>query len=93
MQRSAVEHIREAVMAARVAAQAGSLDGCDLDDLEEIIAPVEKELSSTHPHPNTLATYLNSLARSLRAEPRARSVVMKLDGAMREAGLPTDWEH
>lgn len=93
MQRTALKHIRTAVMAARTAAHAGKFDGCDVLDLEEIIQPVERELDSNHPHANTLATYLNSLARSLRAQPQARSIVLELDGAMREAGLPTDWEH
>jgi hypothetical protein len=91
MQPTSVNQLREAVAAARAAIQAGDFDGCDLDDLEEILVPVEKELGLPLPHSNTLTTYLNSLARSLRAQPRARTVLTKLDGAMRNAGLPTDW--
>jgi hypothetical protein len=92
MQPNSVKQLCDAVAEARAAIQAGDFDGCDLDDLEEILAPVEKELGAPLPHSNTLATYLNSLARSLRAQPRTRTVLMKLDGAMRDAGLPTDWE-
>ena len=51
------------------------------------------ELETSRPNPNTLATYLNSLARSLRSQPKARAVIAKIDTALREAGLPSDWEH
>lgn len=93
MERSAVRNIREALVAAREVAQRLRLDSCDMDDLEEVIQPAEAELDASLPNVLTLATYLNSLARSLRAEPRARATVMRLDAAMREAGVPTTWEH
>ena len=93
MQRNTLEQIREVVAAARVAAKSGDFDGCDLDDLEEVMTPVERELETSRPNPNTLATYLNSLARSLRSQPKARAVIAKIDTALREAGLPSDWEH
>jgi hypothetical protein len=35
----------------------------------------------------------SDLARRLRAEPDTRAIVMQLDAAMREAGVPTQWEH
>jgi hypothetical protein len=41
----------------------------------------------------TLGTYLNSLARSLRSQAQVRTVVMELDAAMRDANVPTTWEH
>jgi hypothetical protein len=93
MERSAVENIRQALAAARTAAQSAQWNSCDVEDIEEIIAPVEAELAANLPNLQTLATYLNSLARSLRAEPKARSVVMQLDAAMRGAGVVTNWEH
>lgn len=93
MERTAVESIRQALAAARAAAQSAQLDSCDLDDIEDIIAPVEAELEANLPNVQTLSTYLNSLARSLRSAPAARSVVMQLDAAMRGAGIPTQWEH
>ena len=93
MARVNVEHLREAVRAAREAIQHGNFDACDADDLDEILDPVERELGAPEPNPMTLSTYLNSLARSLRSEPSARDAVMQLDAAMRESGVQTQWEH
>ena len=93
MDRDAIENIREAVAAARNAASNAGLDGCDLDDIEDVIEPVEAELRSSQPNVQTLSTYLNSLARSLRSDPGARTVCLQLDAAMRNAGVPTSWEH
>lgn len=91
MERNSVEEIRQALSAAREAA--ASLDGCDISDIEEIIAPVEAELRMPRPNIHTLSTYLNSLAKSLRSDPASRTVVLKIDAAMRNAGVPTHWEH
>lgn len=93
MERTAIDNIRRALDAARGAAQDAELDGCDLDDLEDVFAPVEEELHAANPNIRTLATYLNSVARSLRAIPSARNECLQLDAAMREAGVPTHWEH
>ena len=93
MERSSIEEIRRALDAARDVARSGAFDGCDIDEIEEIIAPVETELRSTRPNIQTLSTYLNSLAKSLRADPGSRGVCMQIDAAMRNAGVPTHWEH
>lgn len=93
MERIAIDRLSQAVAAAEQAAVAGDLDGCDLDDLEQIVAPVRRELQRPLPNARTLASFLNSLARSLRSDQRARKVVLELDAAMRQAGIPTDWEH
>jgi hypothetical protein len=93
MQRIHVDQLRQAVQAAREVIQRADFDACDTGDLEEIIEPVERELSATDPNPMTLSTYLHSLARSLRAEPGARNAVRQLDAAMRNSGVPTQWEH
>ncbi|MGH8176098.1 MAG: hypothetical protein ACREV5_07565 [Steroidobacter sp.] len=93
MERNAIEGIRQALSAARDVAQNSPLDGCDLDDIAGVIEPAEAELDAANPNVQTLSTYLNSLARSLRAEPGARAVCLRLDAAMREAGVPTNWEH
>jgi hypothetical protein len=93
MERQAVEALRAAISAAREAARSASLDACDVDDIEEIIAPAVAELEQPLPNVQTLSTYLNSLARSLRSQDRARRIVLELDAAMRQAGVPTDWEH
>lgn len=93
MDRTDIGNIRQAVAAAQQAAFAANFDGCDLNDIEEIIEPVERELQKPRPNPQTLTTYLNSLARSLRAYAPARSVCLQLDAAMRSAGLTANWEH
>ncbi|NLG74800.1 MAG: hypothetical protein GX535_01035 [Xanthomonadaceae bacterium] len=93
MERSSIEEIRRALDAARDAARNGTLDDCDIEEIEEIIAPVETELRATRPNIQTLSTYLNSLAKSLRADPGSRAVCMQIDAAMRNAGVPTHWEH
>lgn len=93
MQRVNVDQLRQAIEAVRAAMQRAEFDTCDSADLDEIIEPVERELNAANPNPSTLSTYLNSLARSLRAEPSARNAVMKLDAAMRESGIPAQWEH
>jgi hypothetical protein len=93
MDRTSIEEIQRAVEAARDVARSGSLDGCDAEDIEEIIAPVETELRAPRPNMQTLTTYLNSLAKSLRADPGTRDVCMQIDRAMRKAGVPTHWEH
>ena len=91
MERNSIEEIRQALDAAREAAAA--LDGCDISDIEEIITPVEAELRRPRPNIQTLSTYLNSLAKSLRADPASRTACLKIDAAMRNAGVPTHWEH
>ncbi len=93
MDRNIVEEIRAALDAARDVARNGTLDRCDIDDIEELIAPVETELRATRPNIQTLSTYLNSLAKSLRSDPGSRGVCMQIDAAMRNAGVPTHWEH
>jgi hypothetical protein len=93
MNRAAIDGLRDALAAARAAAHTVQLDNCDVDDLEAVIAPATAELASDLPNVATLGTYLNSLARSLRSEPAARTAVMQLDAAMRNAGVPTQWEH
>lgn len=93
MERNSVDEIRAALDAARDVARNGALDSCDIADIEELIAPVETELRSTRPNIQTLSTYLNSLAKSLRSDPGSRGVCMQIDAAMRNAGVPTHWEH
>lgn len=93
MERASLDEIQRALDAAREAVRNSSLDGCDAEDIEEIIAPVETELRAPRPNIQTLSTYLNSLAKSLRSDPGTRAVSMQIDSAMRHAGVPTHWEH
>lgn len=90
MQHSTVEKINQAVQAAREIAVA-DLSSCDLSDIDEIIAPIERELKAPLPNTQTLGSFLNSLARSLRSDPAARTACLQLDEAMREAGIVADW--
>lgn len=69
------------------------VDDCDLAEIQEIIVRASVELEQSRPSVATLSTYLNSLARSLRFEPNARTLVVELDAAMRAAHVPTNWEH
>jgi len=93
MQPSSVEEIRVALAAAQDAARQRAFDSCDIDDIEELILRVDAELRTLRPNIQTLATYLNSLARSLRADAANRSVCLQIDSAMRNAGVPTYWDH
>jgi len=88
MERAAIEQIREAVRAAQQAVHSAKLDNCDVDDIEEVITSVDRELGRPNPNKNTLTTYLNSLARSLRSQPPARAAGVQLEEAMRAASLP-----
>jgi hypothetical protein len=87
-----VTQIREAVAAAQRFAQKSTLDGCDLSDVDEIILPLTHELERPNPNTQTLATYLNSLLRSLRAQPHAEEICSQLDEVMKQSGIPTDWQ-
>ncbi|HEY8539352.1 MAG TPA: hypothetical protein VIL28_10845 [Steroidobacteraceae bacterium] len=86
------EAIRQVLVDVNDALSSLEMDACDVSDMEELIAMAHAELDSPQPKVATLATYLNSLARSLRTEPSARTVVMELDAVMREAHMPTTWE-
>jgi hypothetical protein len=64
-----------------------------MDDVEELLGWAERELAKPLPNTATLAISLNSVARSLAAQPAARQAALTLDAAMREAGITTHWEH
>ncbi len=65
---------------------------CDKDEVQELMQRVESEIQGLHPNNSVVASFLNSIARSLRTEPAAHKVCLELDAAMREAGIPTTWE-
>lgn len=85
--------IRQVLMDAQAAIQELDSDTCDVADVQEIIDKAAAELDTAQPNAATLGTYLNSIARSLRNEPRVRTIVMELDAAMRQAKVPANWEH
>jgi hypothetical protein len=88
-----VKQIQDAVAAARHFAQKSTLDGCDLSDIDELASPLARELERPQPNTQTLATYLNSLLRSLRGQPHAEEICSQLDEVMKESGIATDWQH
>jgi ABC-type transporter Mla subunit MlaD len=88
-----VRQLREAVAAAQRFAQKSTLDGCDLSDIDEITSPLTHELERANPNTQTLATYLNSLLRSLRVQPHAAEICAQLDEVMKQSGIATDWQH
>jgi hypothetical protein len=68
-------------------------DACDAEDLEALLDWAERELDKPLPNAATLAVPLNSVARSLAADPAARGITLSLDAAMREVGISTSWDH
>ncbi len=87
MQPTHVRQIRTAIEAAQGFAHESSLSGCDAGDIDEICEALEKELKRPLPSAQTLATYLNSLARSLRPQHHGAQIVEQLHRAMGDAGI------
>lgn len=65
---------------------------CDQDDVFELIDRVESELGSKHPNVALMCTFLNSIARSLRAQPEAREACLVIEDAIERAGFPSTWQ-
>lgn len=84
--------IREALAAVRLAVTTMTFPSCDQDDVLELIERVETELRSRHPNGALMCTFLNSIARSLRAQPEAREACLKIEEAIEAAGMPSTWQ-
>ncbi len=65
---------------------------CDQDDLFELLERVETELSTSHPNTQVIGTFLNSIARSLRAQPEAREICLRIEELLTRLGLPSTWQ-
>jgi len=65
---------------------------CDQDDMFELMDRVEAELSLPHPSAQTISTFLNSIARSLRNQPEAREACLRIEAVMERTGLPSNWQ-
>lgn len=85
--------IRQILLDVEAALETMDLDPCDTSEVQDIVDMTRAELDRPLPNVSTLGTYMNSIARSLRSQPNFRTVVMELDAAMREAHVPTTWEH
>lgn len=65
---------------------------CDQEDLLELIDRVEEQLHRSHPNTALMCTFLNSIARSLRAQPEARAACLSIEQAIEVAGMPSTWQ-
>jgi hypothetical protein len=86
------KQLHDALASVRETVSSISLSGCDKDDLFELMDRVNAELSSPRPNEQTRGMFLNSIARSLRNEPKARDVCLRLEEAMNGSGVPSTWQ-
>ena len=84
--------IHQALVAVQQSVTTLTFPSCDREDLLELIDRIEEELRSPHPNVPLMCTFLNSIARSLRAQPEARDACLTIDNAMRAADLPSTWQ-
>ncbi len=92
MQPTDVKRVRQAIEAAKKFAHATTLDGCDVADLDEVFESIEQELKRPLPNAHTLATYMNSLIRSLRPQHHAPQIIAQLHEVMSLAGIRIESE-
>jgi hypothetical protein len=84
--------IHQALVAVQQAVTSMTFPSCDQEDLIEAIDRVEEQLHSTHPNTALMCTVLNSIARSLRAQPEAREACLVIEDAIGTAGMPSTWQ-
>lgn len=84
--------IHQALMTVQQAVTTMTFPSCDQGDLIELIDRVEAELHSSHPNVSLMGTFLNSIARSLRAQPEAREVCLVIEDAIGTAGIASTWQ-
>jgi hypothetical protein len=84
--------IHQALVTVQQAVTALSFPSCDQGDLFELIDRVEEELHRAHPNVALMGTFLNSIARSLRAQPEARDVCLLIEDAIGAAGIASTWQ-
>ena len=84
--------IHEALVSVQHAVGSMSLPGCDQGDLMELVEGIEEQLQEAHPNLSVMCNFLNSIARSLRAEPEAREVCLAIERAIQKAGMPSTWQ-
>jgi pyruvate/2-oxoglutarate dehydrogenase complex dihydrolipoamide acyltransferase (E2) component len=84
--------IHGALVSVQHAVMSMTFPSCDQDDLIEAIDRVEEQLHSTHPNLALMCRFLNSIARSLRAQPEARDACLAIEDAIGKAGMPSTWQ-
>jgi hypothetical protein len=92
MDGSQLAAIHEALVAVQQAVTSMTFPSCDQEDVIELIDRIEGELHSNHPNVPLMCTFLNSIARSLRAQPEAREACLTIEGAIGTAGMPSTWQ-
>ena len=53
---------------------------------------MEEQLHCSHPNTALMCTFLNPLARSLRAQSEARDACLTTEQAIEVAGMPSTWQ-
>ena len=84
--------IHEALVAVQHAVTSMTFPSCDQEDLIELIDRIEEQLHLRHPNVALVCTFLNSIARSLRAQPEARHACLVIEDAIGKAGMPSTWQ-
>ena len=87
-----LDAIHQAMVAVQEAVLTMTFPRCDQEDMVELIDRVEAELRASHPNVPLMCTFLNSIARSLRAQPEAREACLTIEGAIGAAGMPSTWQ-
>lgn len=84
--------IHQALISVQSAVTEMTFPRCDQEDLLELIDRVEEQLHVSHPNAGLMCTFLNSIARSLRAQPEAREACLTIEQAIEAAGMPSTWQ-
>jgi hypothetical protein len=84
--------IHQALISVHSAVTSMTFPSCDQDDLIEAIDRVEEQLHHIHPNLALVCRFLNSIARSLRAQPEARDACLAIEDAIGRAGMPSTWQ-
>ena len=84
--------IHQALVSVQLAVTSMTFPSCDQDDLIEAIDRVEEQLHANHPNLALMCRFLNSIARSLRAQPEARDACLLIEDAIGKAGMPSTWQ-
>jgi pyruvate/2-oxoglutarate dehydrogenase complex dihydrolipoamide acyltransferase (E2) component len=84
--------IHQALVSVQDAVTSMTFPRCDQDDLIEAIDRVEEQLHNSHPNLALMCRFLNSIARSLRAQPEARDACLAIEDAIGKAGMPSTWQ-
>jgi len=84
--------IHQALVSVQYAVTSMTFPSCDQEDLIEAIDSVEEQLHTNHPNLALMCRFLNSIARSLRAQPEARDACLLIEDAIGKAGMPSTWQ-